>query len=123
MVDKIILVVLGIEHIGFGLLGLFSPERAASLVGFDLTRLSAFSEVRAHYSLFLVIGIMSFLALRRMQLQTYVYQTYALIFGSYLVGRLYSLFVDGFPDSTGWIVILAELAVVLVSIWRNQKIG
>ncbi len=118
MSDKLILTILGFEHAGFGILGLFFPQKAASLVSFELTARLAFSEVRAHYSLFLVIGLLAFLALFQSRLRRFTYQVYMLIFGSYLLGRFCSILLDGFPDIAGWFVILAELLVVLVSIWR-----
>jgi len=118
LVDKVILFLLGVEHVGFGLLGLISPLTAGSLVGFGLNQLSAFSEVRAHYSLFLIIGIMAFISIIRFKLLRLTYMTYTIIFGSFLVGRFFSIFADGAPSSMVWYVIFAELTVVLISVWR-----
>lgn len=117
-VDKVILFLLGVEHVGFGMLGLLSPLSAAGLVGFGLNELSSFSEVRAHYSLFLIIGIMAFISVIRFELMQFTYKIYVLVFGSYLIGRCFSIFADGIPSKVVWFVILAELAVVLISVWR-----
>ena len=116
--DKFILFLLGLEHLGFGLLGLISPLTVSELVGFSLNELSSFSEVRAHYSLFLLIGILSFMAIGKVQLVRFTYIFYVLIFGSYLAGRGVSIFVDGIPDFMVWNIIAAELLVVLISAWR-----
>ena len=116
--DKFILFLLGLEHLGFGLLGLISPLTVSELVGFNLNELSSFSEVRAHYSLFLLMGILSFLAIGKFQLVRFTYIFYVLIFGSYLAGRAVSIFVDGIPDFMVWNIIAAELLVVLISVWR-----
>ena len=118
MIDKIILLVLGFEHVGFGLLGLFTPLVAAGFVGFGLNELTAFSEVRSHYSLFLVIGIMAFISVSKFEMMGFTYKIYVLVFGSFLIGRFYSVFADGMPNSMLWYVILAELAVVLIALWR-----
>ena len=118
LTDKFILTILGLEHVGFGLMGLISPLTVAGLVGFSLNELSSFSEVRAHYSLFLLIGLLAFIAIAKMQLLRFTYWVYLLIFGSYLIGRFVSIFIDGMPDTTLWFVVLAELLVVLISVWR-----
>ena len=118
LIDKIILLVLGFEHVGFGLLGLFTPLVAAVFVGFGLNELTAFSEVRSHYSLFLVIGIMAFISVSKFEMMGFTYKIYVLVFGSFLIGRFYSVFADGMPNSMLWYVILAELAVVLIALWR-----
>ena len=118
LTDKSILTILGLEHVGFGLMGLISPLTVAGLVGFSLNELSSFSEVRAHYSLFLLIGLLAFIAMAKTQLLGFTYWVYLLIFGSYLIGRFVSIFIDGMPDTTLWFVILAELLVVLISVWR-----
>ena len=118
LIDKIILLVLGFEHVGFGLLGLFTPLVAAGFVGFGLNELTAFSEVRSHYSLFLVIGIMAFISVSKFEMMGFTYKIYVLVFGSFLIGRFYSVFADGMPNSMLWYVLLAELAVVLIALWR-----
>ena len=118
LIDKIILLVLGFEHVGFGLLGLFTPLVAAGFVGFGLNELTAFSEVRSHYSLFLLIGIMAFISVSKFEMMGFTYKIYVLVFGSFLIGRFYSVFADGMTNRMLWYVILAELAVVLIALWR-----
>ena len=63
MIDKFILIIFGIEYLGFGLLGLIDPLSAASLVGFSLNELISLSEIRANYSFFCFIGLLSFVSL------------------------------------------------------------
>ena len=48
----------------------------------------------------------------------FTYKIYVLVFGSFLIGRFYSVFADGMPNSMLWYVILAELAVVFIALWR-----
>ena len=51
LIDKIILLVLGFEHVGFGLLGLFSPLVAAGFVGLVMGGIQSVS--RSTYAKFI----------------------------------------------------------------------
>ncbi|GIT33188.1 MAG: hypothetical protein Ct9H300mP3_07190 [Gammaproteobacteria bacterium] len=64
------------------------------------------------------MGILSFMAIGKVQLVRFTYIFFCLIFGSYLAGRVVSIFVDGIPDFMVWNIIAAELLVVLISVWR-----
>tara|TARA_B100001250_G_scaffold210710_1_gene180821 strand:+ start:3634 stop:4017 length:384 start_codon:yes stop_codon:yes gene_type:complete len=121
MIDKFILIIFGIEYLGFGLLGLIDPLSAASLVGFSLNELISLSEIRANYSFFCFIGLLSFVSLFKRNLISLTYLIYIFMCGSYLFGRVISIFVDGVPSNILWIVILAELLVFLIALWRYRK--
>ena len=45
--DKIILSLLAIEHLGFGIYGLYAPNSIAGLIGYELGSEFAYSEIRA----------------------------------------------------------------------------
>ena len=62
-VDKIILAILAIEHLGFGIYGFYSPEGIAELTGYALNSEFAYSEIRAYYTLISGLGLMAFLAI------------------------------------------------------------
>ena len=121
-VDTIILALLGLEYIGFGLLGLIDPLRVANLVGFGLNELISFSEIRANYSFFTLIGILAFVAIFKNEIQRLTYLIYAFLCGSYVVGRILSIILDGVPDRTLWIVIVVALTVFLLAFWRLKII-
>ena len=72
--DKIILSILAIEHLGFGLYGLYAPASIADLTGYELASTFAFSEIRAHYTLFAVIGFMALFSIfsKKLAKQTYI---------------------------------------------------
>ena len=123
IVDKIILTLLGLEYIGFGLLGLIDPISVSTMVGFGLNELISFSEIRAVYSFYALIGILAFVAIFKNEIQRLTYLIYAFLCGSYLVGRILSIILDGSPDRTLWIVILAELIVFILALWRLNVIG
>ena len=116
--DKIILFIIGIEHVVFGLIGLFSPLTAAGWVSFTLNEVNSFSEVRSHYSLFLVIGLMALTAMYKTQYMRFTYQTFVVVFGSFLIGRTFSIFADSTPNTSLWLVIAFELLVVFLCMWR-----
>ena len=123
IVDTIILVLLGLEYIGFGLLGLIDPLSVSKMVGFGLNELISFSEIRANYGFFALIGILAFVAIFKNEIQRLTYSIYAFLCGSYLVGRILSIILDGSPDRTLWIVIVAELIVFILALWRLNAIG
>ena len=49
-VEKIVLTILAIEHLGFGLYGLYDPYSIAELTGYILNSEFALSEIRAYYT-------------------------------------------------------------------------
>ena len=123
IVDTIILVLLGLEYIGFRLLGLIDPLSVSKMVGFGLNELISFSEIRAVYSFYALIGILAFVAIFKNEIRRLTYLIYAFLCGSYLVGRILSIILDGSPDRTLWIVIVAELIVFILALWRLNAIG
>ena len=62
-VDKIILSILAIEHLGFGIYGLYAPVSIAELIGYQLGSEFAYSEIRANYAMFTVLGLMAFFSI------------------------------------------------------------
>jgi len=123
IVDTIILTLLGLEYIGFGLLGLIDPLSISGMVGFGLNELISFSEIRANYGFFTLIGILAFVAIFKNEIQRLTYLIYAFLCGSQLFGRILSIILDGSPDRTLWIVIVAELIVFILALWRLNPIG
>jgi len=123
IVDTIILALLGLEYVGFGLLGLIDPLSVSTMVGFGLNELISFSEIRANYSFFTLIGILAFVAIFKNEIQRLTYLIYAFLCGSYVVGRILSIILDGVPDRTLWIVIVVELIVFILALWRLNAIG
>ena len=123
LVDIIILSLLGLEYIGFGLVGLINPLMAANWVGFGLNELISFSELRANYSFFLLLGILSFIAIFKRELQKLTFTIFVFLCGSYVIGRILSVILDGVPDRTLWIIIGVDLTVFLLALWRLNAIG
>ena len=73
-VDKIVLIILAIEHLGFGLYGLYAPSSIAELVGYELSSDFAFSEIRANYMMFTALGLIALFSIffRSLMRQTYI---------------------------------------------------
>jgi hypothetical protein len=116
--DKIILSILAIEHLGFGIYGLYAPASIADLTGYELASTFAFSEIRAHYTLFAIIGLMALFSIFSKKLAKQTYIIYIIIFGSFIIGRSLNYFLTGELANSIIFAIVAELLVVLLCIWR-----
>ena len=80
-VDKIILAILAIEHLGFGIYGFYSPEGIAELTGYELNSKFAYSEIRAYYTLISGLGLMAFFAIFFHKLARQTYILFSFMFG------------------------------------------
>ena len=116
--DKLILVLLAIEHLGFGIYGLYSPTSIADLVGYELKTEFSYSEIRANYAMFTVLGLMAFFAIFFKSLVRQTYIIYAVIFTSLILGRVLNYFLTEDLNNTIMIVTAAEIVVVLLCLIR-----
>jgi len=116
--DKFILVLLAIEHLGFGIYGLYSPTSIADLVGYELKTEFSYSEIRANYAMFTVLGLMAFFAIFFKSLVRQTYIIYAVIFTSLILGRVLNYFLTEDLNNTIMIVTAAEIVVVLLCLIR-----
>ena len=121
-VDKIVLIILAVEHLGFGLYGLYAPSSIADLVGYELSSDFAFSEIRANYMMFTALGLIALFSIffRSLMRQTYI--IYIFIFSSLILGRVLNYFITGDLPNSIIVTTVAEIIVVFLSIWRlNAK--
>ena len=116
--DKFILALLAIEHLGFGIYGLYSPTAIANLVGYELKTEFSYSEIRANYAMFTVLGLMAFFAIFFKSLVRQTYIIYAVIFTSLIMGRVLNYFLTEDLNNTIMIVTAAEIVVVLLCLIR-----
>jgi len=124
MIDTVLLTLIGLEYLGFGLIGLVNPNSAAALVGFSLNELISLSEIRANYSFFVLLGLMSLISLKKKSLQKITYLIVALLCGSYVFGRLVSIVFDGMPDTRAlWMVLTVDLIVFILSFCRYKDLS
>ena len=117
-VDKIILAILAIEHLGFGIYGFYSPEGIAELTGYALNSKFAYSEIRAYYPLISGLGLMAFLAIIIHKLARQTYILFSFMFGCIFVGRLANYLLTGEMDNSIMIAMIAEALVIVLSLWR-----
>ena len=110
--DKIILSLLAIEHLGFGIYGLYAPNSIAGLIGYELGSEFAYSEIRANYGMFTILGFMALLSIfiHSMARQTYI--IYSIIFSSLIY------FITGDLVTSIIVAVVAEAIVVGLCIWR-----
>ena len=121
-VDKIVLIILAIEHLGFGLYGLYAPSSIAELVGYELSSDFAFSEIRANYMMFTALGLIALFSIFFRSLMRQTYLIYIFIFSSLILGRVLNYFITGDLPNSIIVTTVAEIIVVFLSIWRlNAK--
>ena len=117
-VEKIILTILAVEHLGFGLYGLYAPNSIAELTGYILNSKFATSEIRAFYTLISALGFMALFAIFISSIIRQTYILYAFIFGSILTGRLINFSVTGELSTAIFVAMVAEAIVIALCIWR-----
>ena len=117
-VEKIILTILAVEHLGFGLYGLYAPNSIAELTGYILNSEFAKSEIRAFYTLISALGLMAIFAIFISSIIRQTYILYAFIFGSILTGRLINFSITGELSTAIYVAMVAEAIVIALCIWR-----
>ena len=116
--EKIILIILAAEHLGFGLYGLYAPNSIAELTGYVLSSKFATSEIRAFYTLISALGFMALFAIFIKSIIRQTYILYSFIFGSILTGRLINFSVTGELSTAIIVTMVAEAIVIALCIWR-----
>jgi hypothetical protein len=64
---------------------------------------------------------MSLVSMYRPRLQKKVYLTFAILLGSFLIGRLFSFALDDSLNTTTAYVFINELIVFIIAYWRYSK--
>ena len=123
MLDKIILLLIGIIWLGFGVVGLFFPDIIAGMLGVTAYSESNLflNETRALYAFFTIIGLMSLFRILKVNLRKKVYLTFTILMGSFLIGRLFSFGLDNSFDGTSAMIFLTEFIVFVLAYWRYSK--
>ena len=122
MIDYILLILLALEYLYFGLLGLIDPASTSALVAFTLNETISFSEFRALYSFFTFIGLLSVIAIFKKSLRLNTYFVIALLNGSFVFGRVVSILHDGMPDQLLWTIFVVDFTVFILAAWRYNTL-
>ena len=122
MIDYILLILLALEYLYFGLLGLIDPASTSTLVAFTLNETISFSEFRALYSFFTFIGLLSVIAIFEKSLRLNTYFVIALLNGSFVFGRVVSILHDGMPDQLLWTIFVVDFTVFILAAWRYNAL-
>ena len=122
LTDNILLSLLAFEYLFFGLWGLLDPIALSNLIGFTFNDITSFSEFRAQYTFFTVLGLLSVVAIFRNELVCRTYFILALLDGAFVIGRTLGIFLDGLPDQTLWTIFVVDLAVFLLCSWRYRAL-
>ena len=123
LIDKALLVLFAFEYLLFGLWGLVDPIAISNMIGLTFNDITAFSEFRAQYTFFTALGILSFIAVFKKEIQIRTYFILALLNGSFVIGRILGMFLDGMPDQTLWSIFIVDLAVFLLCFWRYKTLN
>ena len=123
LIDKALLVLFAFEYLLFGLWGLVDPIAISNMIGLTFNEITAFSEFRAQYTFFTSLGILSFIAIFKKEIQIRTYFILALLNGSFVIGRTLGIFLDGMPDQTLWSIFIVDLAVFLLCFWRYKTLN
>ena len=123
LIDKALLVLFAFEYLLFGLWGLVDPIAISNMIGLTFNDITAFSEFRAQYTFFTALGILSFIAIFKKEIQIRTYFILALLNGSFVIGRTLGIFLDGMPDQTLWAIFIVDLAVFLLCFWRYKTLN
>ena len=118
LIDKALFVLFAFEYLLFGLWGLVDPIAISNMIGLTFNDITAFSEFRAQYTFFTALGVLSFIAVFKKEIQIRTYFILALLNGSFVIGRTLGIFLDGMPDQTLWSIFIVDLAVFLLCFWR-----
>jgi hypothetical protein len=117
-IEKIVLTILAVEHLGFGLYGLYDPNSIAELTGYILNSEFALSEIRAYYTLISALGFMALLAIFIQPIVRQTYILYAFMFGCILSGRIFNYLLTDELVTSIIVAMAAEVLVVGLSLWR-----
>ncbi|MDG2297401.1 MAG: DUF4345 domain-containing protein [Gammaproteobacteria bacterium] len=123
LIDKALLVLFAFEYLLFGLWGLVDPIAISNMIGLTFNDITAFSEFRAQYTFFTALGVLSFIAVFKKEIQIRTYFILALLNGSFVIGRILGMFLDGMPDQTLWSIFIVDLAVFLLCFWRYKTLN
>ena len=118
MIDRILLFLLALEYLLFGLWGHYDPVGMSNIVGFTFNEITSYSEFRAQYAFFTACGILSFVAIFKIEFRVITYFILALLNGSFIVGRSIGILLDGQPDQLLWTIFFVDLLVFLICSWR-----
>ena len=117
-IEKIVLTILAVEHLGFGLYGLYDPNSIAELTGYILNSEFALSEIRAYYTLISALGFMALFAIFIKSIVRQTYILYAFMFGCILSGRILNYLLTDELVTSIIVAMVAEILVVGLSLWR-----
>ena len=123
LIDKALFVLFAFEYLLFGLWGLVDPIAISNMIGLTFNDITAFSEFRAQYTFFTALGVLSFIAVFKKEIQIRTYFILALLNGSFVIGRILGMFLDGMPDQTLWSIFIVDFAVFLLCFWRYKTLN
>ena len=112
--SQIVLSILGLSFALVAILGLFVPRILFSQVEIAFNGPAALAEIRAAYGgLFGIVAILFFAGVYKPVFRKVALWCGVLVLGGFAVGRVFSLFVDGVPNTAAWAAFFIEGTALL----------
>jgi len=114
-ISRVVLLLLGAGFIAMGAQGLFTPGHFFGQLGLDLPSVSGRSELRTAYAgMFGGSGLLFLRAAYREEERSLALWLAVMICGLFLLARVYSMVVDGIPNTLTMVFIGLELAGLVI---------
>lgn len=115
-ISKVVLLLLGIGFLAMGAQGLFIPDYFFGQVDLDLPSVSGRSELRTAYAgMFGAAGLLFLRTAYREDERNLALWLAVMIFGLFLLARVYSMVVDGIPNTITMVFIVVEVIGLVIS--------
>lgn len=115
-ISKVVLLLLGVGFLAMGAQGLFMPDFFFGQLDLDLPSVSGRSELRTTYAgMFVGAALLFFRAAYREDERNLALWLAVMICGLFLLARVYSMVVDGIPNTLTMVFIGVELVALVVA--------
>jgi uncharacterized protein DUF4345 len=115
-ISKVVLLLLGVGFLAMGAQGLFIPDYFFGQLDLDLPSVSGRSELRTAYAgMFISAALLFFRTAYREDERNLALWLAVMIFGLFLLARVYSMVVDGIPNTITMVFIVVEVIGFVIS--------
>ncbi len=114
-ISKVVLLLLGVGFLAMGAQGLFIPDYFFGQLGLDLPSVSGRSELRTAYAgMFGAAALLFFRTAYREDERNLALWLAVVIFSLFLLARVYSMIVDGIPNTLTMVFIAVEVVGLVI---------
>lgn len=113
---SIFLILIGLAFLNVGIQAFYNPQDIMDLVNTKLGNIDAYNSIRAYYGgvnvafgIYVIYG-----AFKNQKIALTLLSLYG---GGFVVGRLYSILVEGMPGSFIWTWLVIEFVMTVISLY------